>query len=417
MPNASFDLRALPPVDVLQKFVAVLKEAFESRSIENTVVNTNLMDGHYQFGGGIKAADLPNTPGFKEALADMGERSAYLNVRMIRTWIPFNTPNQKVQFTYESSDGIYANVSLEVQDPQTAKDQFPKTAGLIHQHFNITRKAELIGQELPRLEQDKLRYYERALSDLTAAIAKLGEVTTQQIERQAAFLQEKSAELDKQASERAAKMQKDFEDRLSDLAKERDALAKEKADLDIRRSTAARRSLLTDMRTQIGAKFNVTTETVTRRRPVHIAAITAMAVGAGLMGFSIWKLFRLPSFDWRYMSTFWSGLLLAGTTLIYYLRWNNHWFAQLARDEFNTHKMNIDVLRASWVAEMLIEWKEEKDRPFPTELLTAVTEGLFRGVEWTPGDHHPVSEVARMVNSVSKLKVTKDGLELSKKGD
>jgi len=416
MGNAIFDLRALPPTEVLRKFVAALGEAFGVRSVENTIVTTNLISqNHYSFAGGVKANEIQNAQDYRKALEDLAERGGYVNVRTVKSTLPSNNPNQKILFTYETTDDIFAKLTFDTGDEALFRSEVLNVANAISKHFNVTRKAELISQHLPQAEQEKLRYYERALSDLTAAVAKLGDVTTQQIERQASFLQEKSAELDKQASERADKLQKDFESRLEQLAKDREALEKEKQQLDVRRNTAVRRSLVADMRNQIGTKFNVTPETVKRRLPIQLAAITAMIAGAALMAFSMAKLFSLTSFDWRYMATFWSGLALAGTTLIYYLRWNNHWFAQLAQNEFNTRKMDIDVLRASWVAEMLMEWKEEKDKPFPAELLTSVTEGLFRGVDGFQGDHHPVGDASRLIASISKLKVTKDGVEVSKK--
>ena len=76
----------------------------------------------------------------------------------------------------------------------------------------------------------------------------------------------------------------------------------------------------------------------------------------------------------------------------------------------------MDVIRASWVAEMLIEWNEEQDKekkPFP---LSSFTQGLFRGVGWSEyTDHHPMGGVAKLFSRFEKLKVAKDGLELSQR--
>jgi hypothetical protein len=66
------------------------------------------------------------------------------------------------------------------------------------------------------------------------------------------------------------------------------------------------------------------------------------------------------------------------STAIFYIRWNDLWFKAHANADFENRKFYVDVVRASWIAELLFEWKEKKEVPFPEQLITSYPTGLFQ---------------------------------------
>ena len=413
MEKATFDLRALPPVEALRKFLDFLVKTFPANlSIDAINVKSNLSENAYVIPGGDVSTAAVRA---KAILEDMQLRTAYISVRKIRTTLPDQHAHRRFTFEYETQDDIAATFAISCEEAGHFQKFVPDYAKIANSVFTFTRRAELIGANLPAAEREQLRYYERALSDLTAAVAKLGEVTTQQIERQATYLQEKSAQLDAQATARAEQQRKEYDAALAAVAADRASLVKEKADLDLRRSAAVRRALLTDMRKKIEEKFSISTETTERRGVIHTACLIAMTVGGTMMICGAAKLLLADKFDWRFTVMVWSGLVLGGSTLVYYLRWNNHWFSTLARDEFDSRKFNLDVIRASWVAEMILEWTEVKGKPFPSQLLSAFTQGLFHPTDWQSEDHHPADDLANAVASISKFTISKDGVDIERK--
>ena len=392
----------------MRRFCAALGEAIGAQTINAITVDTNMAAAQFSVGGG-QATQVTGGAQAQGVIKQLSEMSTFIDVRRVYTTAPQpQNPQQQFQFTYASDDGIVARLEMTAQDDNIFRSRITEFAKIFRKHFDFTRKAEVLGELQSDAEKSKLVYYERALSDLTAATNRLQQFGIEEMEKQQQHFREQRSKLDEEFQQRNSELQKLYDTRFAELAQE-------KAELDLRRSTAARRALLTDMRTLIGADFDVKPKTVSRRNVIHAVCILAMVGGAALVYVGAHRLFASERFDWRFMATVWSGLVLVGTTLIYYLRWNNHWFGQLVGEEFDRRKLDVDVLRASWVAEMLMEWKEERQGQFPAELLTAFTKGLFKPGGSTVPDHHPAADLAKLAGDVSNLKVTNNGVEISKR--
>lgn len=398
MATATFDLRALPADEAMRRFCAALGEAIGAQTINAITIDTNMTTAQFSVDGG-QAKQVAGGPNAEAVIHHLAEMSTFIEVKRIYTTTPQpQNPQQQFQFSYVSGDGILARLEISAQDDNFFRTRIAEYGKVFRKHFDFTRKAEILDELQSDAEKAKLVYYERALSDLTSATNRLQQFGIAEMEKQQQYFRE----------QRNAEMQKLYDTRFADLEKE-------KAELDLRRSTAVRRALLTDMRKLIGEDFDVKPKTVSRRNVIHAVCILAMVGGSVLVYVGAHRLFQSERFDWRFMATIWSGLLLVGTTLIYYLRWNNHWFGQLVSEEFDRRKLDVDVLRASWVAEMLMEWKEERQGQFPAELLTAFTKGLFKSGGSAAPDHHPSADLAKLASDVSNLKVTNNGVEISKK--
>ena len=97
---------------------------------------------------------------------------------------------------------------------------------------------------------------------------------------------------------------------------------------------------------------------------------------------------------------------LAGT-ILYYIKWQNKWAEQHANTELQLQQFYIDVNRANWVIESCLEWRKETESTIPKELISSITNNLFRGQQAEQEQiTHPADELASaLMGSASKLKL------------
>ena len=138
-----------------------------------------------------------------------------------------------------------------------------------------------------------------------------------------------------------------------------------------------------------------------------------MAAAAFLAASYAAVLIRDAEPDWRKYVPLTIGSVLFVSTMIYYLRWNDHWFQEHANAEFQNMKLNADILRASWIAELYFEWDSKKDGQLPHEMIVSFTRGLFSESHARPSKFHPLDQLSGLVPDVAKLKVNQKGLILS----
>jgi len=113
--------------------------------------------------------------------------------------------------------------------------------------------------------------------------------------------------------------------------------------------------------------------------------------------------------------TYTAGLL---SVVFFGIKWSDRWFREHANEELKSKTMQIDILRANWVVETLLEWKDQGNQ-IPPELLARLTHNLFR----YPDEIHSsdgVSDLASLLlgsAAKAKLKLGSDHeIELTKAG-
>src|SRR5690606_10408089 len=77
----------------------------------------------------------------------------------------------------------------------------------------------------------------------------------------------------------------------------------------------------------------------------------------------------------------------------WYLKWLNRWLQRIADAEFKLQQFRLDIERASWLAETVLEWKSTSSEPFPDLLAARLSTGLFQSTSTefddpqTPASH------------------------------
>jgi hypothetical protein len=101
--------------------------------------------------------------------------------------------------------------------------------------------------------------------------------------------------------------------------------------------------------------------------------------------------------------------------LIYYIKWSDQWFREHAQAELRIKKLSSDILRASWLAELVLEGKQA-DQQLPEALMSRFSEGLFAD-SLVSATEHPSDQMVALIRKLSSVKVNRDGVELTKSSE
>lgn len=248
-----------------------------------------------------------------------------------------------------------------------------------------------------------------------------------------------------EVAQRLAKADAELEEKKGKLAEEARSLEDLRRSIDDRDNTTARRHIrdrmLDDVKSRIEA-FGVSRTTERKRLPVSIGIVALGVLFAGLIAVSVAELqemhraaadlltpdrtapleaqakeFELGALRMDRLYPLWQqvwlwarlalGALGLAATVLYFVRWANQWAVRHAEAEFGLQQFYVDVNRANWIIESCLEWRKETSSAIPAELLSSITNGLFRA----PGDTgeqviHPADELASaLMGSASKLKL------------
>ena len=203
----------------------------------------------------------------------------------------------------------------------------------------------------------------------------------------------------------------DHNSRKNELITREEELEKRRKDLDDRTARHARREQSRRLQDKIAsrsAEFTLTRGTQKKRRPVHCIFIVLLAMTAALTalsqfvpasateGLPLWfEVIRLPI-----------GTLGFVFTAIFYIRWTDHWFRQHADQEFRLQQLALDVDRAGYATEMLLEWQEDKDGEMPAVMVDRLTTGLFVDQTKSGKVQHPTEDIIdKLLKAASSVDV------------
>ena len=281
--------------------------------------------------------------------------------------------------------------------------------------------------QLQTLHQSML---ERLETTATTLIEKLAEYEQRQ---QSKFL-DNEAKRDEEVQKYKEQLYREHEDKDKALEERERELNERIAEVDNRENTHVRRGLRDALLKEIQKRsdeFKLTKGTNKLRLPIHAACITGLLVityGAifyanQLTGFiSVTEFHTLP---FVILTVKQIALTLGAVGLgFFYIRWLNRWFHQHADAEFELKQFQLDIDRASWLVETVLEWKASKDESIPDKLLASLARNLFSGDDREQSEQlkHPADILAsallgtasRAELKVGDSKIEFDGKDLKK---
>jgi len=283
---------------------------------------------------------------------------------------------------------------------QQVQKEFP-------QHGRDEKLDKLIGDELAEFYRKR----EEALCRLEGANQELFENLAKQKAQANEAIAKERLSLQESWEQKQQKLEEEHQNRLDALEEKQAQLDQREAEINDNNSKYERRSLRDQLKKSIQSrneKFTVTKDTIRTRLPIHIMYIFLI-----LSSFVFLVLFSLhlsmdPT-DYILLIKTVSSSAVMLTTALLYIRWNDAWSQRYANEEFNQKRLELDIDRASWVVEMLLEWDEAKDKAIPPELIERLTNSLFDRVEEEPSGNHHADFLSTLLGGTSAIDLNVPG--------
>ena len=318
-----------------------------------------------------------------------------------------------VQRDREQGDDV-VQVSFR-RDPSDPVDVV-RSLNAIQRQFVPFNRAAAIERALGPEMAEFYRLREEGLSRLEALTRKLVEETHDYRLRLDAEMTEHQRKLTSSFDERNRALEAKQEERTAALEEREGNLDKRRRELDDRSARHARREQSRALQQKISdrsERFTLTPDTRRKRRPIHGIFVLLLLVSGGLVARSLFfpvaategvalllEMGRLPL-----------GVLGFALTAVFYIRWNDRWFRQHADQEFRLQQLALDVDRAGYATEMLLEWQEEKGGEMPAVLMDRLTTGLFTDQTTVARARHPAEDVtAALLKASSGVRLDVPGI-------
>ncbi|MCB9852411.1 MAG: hypothetical protein H6819_04895 [Phycisphaerales bacterium] len=410
MTELKFQLRPIPGNDAVRRLYSAARQAFPNVACGLTI-DTNLRDGHFN------AQQITLADGDAKSNALLEEiDAAFLDKQYIICKKVALSNVQGWHIEYSNGDGVVAQVLARIGDQNRYNSSVDLIADALSSNFDFNPHSAIIDASLPKEMQDRLRYYERALSELTANVSKLGTMAAKEQKRQSEFVRKQLDELDARYKEKDEALEAVYRKKEADLASREEGHRAKVAEFELRESKAVRRSLLVEMKNDIKAQKTIKLSDETNKKRAIISNTCFVAMGVGLvlaLVFGLGALFGSNT-DWHFLIPTSAGVLLFASTLIFFIKWNDQWFREHASAEFRNMRFSADILRASWFAELLFEWVGEKQTDLPESVVTSFTRNLFLDERLAEAEH-PAEAIGKLLGGVEKIHVGKDGLDVTRK--
>ena len=266
-------------------------------------------------------------------------------------------------------------------------------------------------------------------SPIAAGYSKIEGALSQAVDR----FHELQAEFQKSNNELREQHRSEIETLRSELVAERTVLESEmvakqaelnaaKKELDDRSNTHARRAIRSELKDAVSTSLERSSfaeKADAKRNMIRVAYVLPIVAMAGFAVYSSYTL------NLAIASQSTAGIWLTGiktsvssistfALILLYLRWEVQWINQQAQFEQTLASTMVDIDRASWVAESLLEWnKESPEKEMPPELLESFTRRLF---DWEAKveDHQSAQDslASALLGSASKLRIGPDGADV-----
>lgn len=279
-----------------------------------------------------------------------------------------------------------------------------RTLIAIQQQFVPLNRAEAIERALGPELAEFYRMREQSLSRLEQLTGKLVKET-----------HEYRIQLDAETAKHKRKLATSFEEkhtrRTAVLENRERELDKLRQELDDRSARHARREQSKALQKKISdrsERFTLTASTRRKRGPVHAIFIILLSLSVGLIAHSLFSSPTAPEGVplWLELGRLPLGVLGFALTAIFYIRWNDQWFRQHAEQEFRLQQLALDVDRASYATEMLLEWQEDKGGEMPAVMVDRLTAGLFTDQMEMKRVRHPSEDaITALLKAASSVRV------------
>jgi hypothetical protein len=408
MPGVFFVPRA-PASVVLRQLCSSLREGVAQSEVQKLTCHTNIRDKFFVSGDGALVTILDGL--LHQSNSELtGLDFIHITHFDISLRGVARDSDTVLRLTYTEDDTSFSGTMTILEPEKWLETALISVLNALHQHFTLRPFKQLALDSLPSAERAVFKAQEAAVAELMANIAKFGTFVTTQSTNLTTFIEEKNKTLEAKFEQKESELLKSIATQKQVLEEREAALKQREIDLDLRNRTTTRRGLLKEIESAFAKQKSVelSTKTVRKRWVIVVTCVLAMFMGIALAFFGF-RAVEANSHWFPGVPVLSSGILLAASTLIFFLKWNDAWFRDHARVEFQAMRNHSDILRASWVAELFFESKEVQSFEFPPALIDSLTKNLFtEAVE--NAVNHPSEDVLK---TLGKIKLEAGSLKLN----
>lgn len=404
----SLHLKALPADEVLEKLRAIGATFPRSCQI-NWNIATNVTP--LTASGSVSQSDAlvgdPNIEGFITQVR--GKRHVLCRLASLQA----THNNQPLKISYTCDDGLKARVEIAAANV----NQGLELLQAVEAHLTVVPYVDLVGAgPVAAVERAAMTARERSVADLREEVARLAtflsELTQREVENRREF--QKQVELDYRRkaddleAEHKAKLavvderRRQIEDDVT--AREQAFQAKIEA-FNTNEAKFVRRELLDRLEKLLEKSENLELSegTGAKRGVVHNFVYLMLLASGTLAALMTYRVFLSETPDWHLLTPLAGASITFFGTLIYYLKWNDRWFREHAEGELASKRYKSDIIRASWVAELVSEYADESKKELPKELLEAFTRNLFQSVGPVRESEHPMDHLGSLMRRAQEV--------------
>lgn len=297
--------------------------------------------------------------------------------------------------------------------PDTAAASFEISAPLIiavRKAFQPFERTGLIQRELSPALADFYEKREAGLLRLEALTQKMLEDNQTYRAQVDLELHAERKRLAAETEERKRALDAEYKAKQQELQEREAELEKRKQELDDHDNTHARRKLRNDLKQSLKERntcFALTTATARKRWSIHFL-FTALIVATGIaLALAVQNAATAAHGTDQWFAIARLAVSMAGfvAATIFYIRWQDRWSQAHADEEFRLKRLDLDVDRASWLVETMLEWKEEKGSEVPAQLVDRLSYSLFADGRQQPPVRHPAEDVLALLAASAGIKL------------
>jgi len=363
---------------------------------------------------------LRNDETFRSVMEERGEVLVQVGASFRGTNItPPNQANGSFRVDRQT-DGLLT-VRVELPDGWSTPTR-TQAAIVIRQALARYARSKVVDAIAPQIAD----FYTRRESTLVQLEALNATITVQNDQHRRALEQrteELRQRLEEAHQERLTALETEFRLKTDELSKREAAVDERKKLLDDRDNTHARRQIQQDVRSVLSERikdFSLTKKTIRKRMPSGVALVALMIALLTASGWALWATTQALATGvpyWYPLLRFALSLGAFGSSVVFFIHWQDRWSDAHAAEEFRLKRFDLDIARASWLVEVVLEGNTTKSQ-FPQDLIQALSNGLFQQTPAESGVKHPAEEIlgALLSSSTLNLKLPGGNMTLDPKG-
>lgn len=313
--------------------------------------------------------------------------------------------NQHLTLRYDVNTGSL-HAKFSVNGAQKNPGVAEKLVAACAKHFRWATWEESRFVGMPAAYQEHVRAVEETFSKREERMNAAFERLVQQQERAGSKLAKDREAFEGEKQKERDALQVERETQEKELRAEREALEDRERQFEMRDSEIVRRDIQkqTNELLERYEDFEVSKPTIRKRWPVHGAAVAGILLAIGLYVWVAHRILERDQIDALRVSMLATATILLATVFGFYLRFMTGWFNLRARAEADIRTFRVDWLRASWLVELLFQWRKPTDggaapKDMPPEVLHALSRGLF-----SESQEEEADAMKRLLGALPKVK-------------